>query len=158
MSTIGICGYKRPRLVERKCPKRIHCPAGFVDLDERCYLFSEQLGESPRSQLQAKMFCQVIGGDLANIGHHHSSQSDPVLKYLFDNGMAQTEVWLGAERTGSTFTWTDGRDLSEDSPLWWYNQPNGDACVHTIASTDSKRVYLLDNFCTKERAFVCEKM
>ncbi|CAL4086584.1 unnamed protein product, partial [Meganyctiphanes norvegica] len=136
------------------------CPAGFVNLSGRCYLFSEQLGESPRTQVQAKMFCQVVGGDLATVGHSAPSEADPVLKYMFDNGLAEDYVYLGAERSGSHYVWTDGRTLSVHSHLWEYDDPdgNGEDCVGAITHNDYNRVYLVDGFCNYDWRFVCEKM
>merc|ERR1712179_768845 len=85
----------------------IECSAGFVALSGRCYLFSGQLGEAARSWEQARLFCQVLGGDLATLGREGASDADPVLKYIYDNGIGTS--WLGAKLSGSSYSWLDGR-------------------------------------------------
>ncbi|CAL4109551.1 unnamed protein product [Meganyctiphanes norvegica] len=146
------------------CASAEECPVGFIEISGKCYLFSEHLGENVRTQLEARLFCQVLGHeysvDLATLGSEATSATDPLMKYIYDNDMSDSGLWLGAERSGSTFQWIDGRDLSTESFLWHYAAPSSHDCVAVASSWNNnnvKRHYIADRTCSELYHFVCEK-
>ncbi|CAL4060305.1 unnamed protein product [Meganyctiphanes norvegica] len=140
------------------------CPVEFTEIHGHCYLFSQQLGENKQSQEQARLFCQMLSQDdytvdLATLGHFAAAEADPLLAHIYENDLADGGLWLGAERSGESFMWVDGRHLSEKSHLFYYLEPNGNDCIAVrpdLTNNDMHRNYINDAICTHAYNFVCE--
>ncbi|CAL4146562.1 unnamed protein product [Meganyctiphanes norvegica] len=139
------------------------CPGGFVFISGRCYLFSVLLGLEHRTQSQAKLYCQSRGTDfysvdLITMGRGGASEGDTVLQYIKDNGLADPNMYIGADKSGSSYSWVDGRPLSVNSFLWVNNEPAGDECVFINSGhpDNTKRFHIEDVQCNAGFGFACE--
>ncbi|WKX89955.1 hypothetical protein Q1695_009080 [Nippostrongylus brasiliensis] len=118
------------------------------------------------SQKEAKDRCKAKGATLANI--HSQEENDLLLKDAKElpnsHGINyDTNVWIGLERTGNTFTWSDGSKL--DYSNWGQSEPNfyqqREFCVVFNQYTDMNGHFPTgswnDWFCeNKVRGYVCE--
>ena len=94
------------------------CPAGWATNGIYCYYI-----DVTRTQNRnvARQKCQSMGADLPTI--KSSGERD----FIFDlmqkkQGLSKEGVWLGLDRSGSSFRWIDGTHVSYQN--WGHGEPN----------------------------------
>ncbi|XP_062384506.1 C-type lectin domain family 4 member A-like [Sardina pilchardus] len=92
--------------------RKVSCPSGW-NVYSKCYLLSS----IPKPWSEARQVCQAMGADLVTI------ESKEEQDYIVGLGKW---VWIGLQRSGMSWTWVNGRQLSTGPTFWEPGQPNSD--------------------------------
>ncbi|CAL4123266.1 unnamed protein product, partial [Meganyctiphanes norvegica] len=58
------------------------CSEPWYHIDGGCYVYSADMDESPMSWYKAEDLCESMGGRMASLGKHSTSENDPVLEFI----------------------------------------------------------------------------
>ncbi|XP_077369796.1 lithostathine-1-beta-like [Festucalex cinctus] len=128
-----------------------HCPKGWTQLDEYCYIYEHD----PRTFPDAERVCNILGGNLVSI---NSRKEHALVVELIREGAGEVvDTWIGLHDTieEDDFLWTDGKIVNFRN--FGATQPdNGgvgieEDCVEIEADDELWD----DDECTDENPFVC---
>ncbi|XP_026180088.1 galactose-specific lectin nattectin isoform X2 [Mastacembelus armatus] len=135
------------------CDSDFYCPHGWSSFRKRCFIFNE----TPKTWLEAEIYCQFDGGNLASI---HSYEENHFVMSL-TRGYTQTfpETWIGASDAihPGYWMWTDGSKFYYKN---WYNDDGDDGdetddnCLKMNYKHELKWFYAS---CNSTLPFVCSK-
>lgn len=122
--------------------------------DDKGHCFA--MNQQTVSRAAAESACQLWNGHLASVTTQQEQSF--VSKFLADSTKSNSisYVWIGLQRTGSTFNWADGQAYNFSS-FDSANAPpaNGDGCVLMFGNVAWQWVFEPD--CAHPYNYVCER-
>ncbi|XP_077467319.1 galactose-specific lectin nattectin-like [Stigmatopora argus] len=128
-----------------------HCPKGWTQLDENCYIFQD--GE--RTFSDAESICNILDGNLVSI---NSAKENVLIVELIRECKGEiVDTWIGLHDAieEGEFIWTDGEivNFSGFAP----GQPDSNASDEDCVEIENRDDMWHDVPCTDLNPFVCMK-
>ncbi|XP_019746313.1 ladderlectin-like isoform X2 [Hippocampus comes] len=125
-----------------------HCPKGWTQLDNKCYIFFH----NPRTFPDAERVCNVFDGNLVSIDNRLENAF--VVELIREGAGSVVNTWIGLFDTlpEDDFIWTDGEDFKFSNFAGGQPDNNGgnENCVEIQADSTWN-----DNACTVLNPYVC---